>query len=54
MRLFHCYQFGGKWLEYFALNAFMNSSSLWLYSSSIFDSIFAWRTGFEKSEESSN
>lgn len=41
-------QLGGKWFEYFALNALMNSSSLRLYSSSIFDSNFAWRTGFEK------
>ena len=47
-------QLGGKWSEYFALNAVMNSSSLRLYSSSIFDRIFAWRTGFEKSAESSN
>ncbi len=47
-------QLGGKWSEYFALNAVMNSSSLRLYSSSIFDRIFAWRTGFEKSEASSN
>lgn len=47
-------QLGGKWLEYFVLNAFMNSSSLRLYSSSIFDNNFAWRTGLEKSEESSN
>lgn len=46
-------QLGGKWLEYFDLNALINSSSLRLYSSSIFDSSFAWRTGFEKSEESS-
>lgn len=47
-------QLGGKWLEYFDLNDLMNSSSLRLYSLSIFDSNFAWRTGFEKSEESSN
>lgn len=44
-------QLGEKWLEYFVLNALMNSSSLRQYPSPFFDRIFAWRTGFEKSED---
>lgn len=54
MRLFPLLSVWQKMVGILPLNAFMNSSMLQLYSSSIFDSIFAMRTRFEKSEEFSN